>query len=186
MNEFARNELSRHLGAGEPLRWVGVPRQGLVLRASDAYLLPFGILWTVFVVFWELQVLSVNGPLLFKLWGIPFLLVGFYLLIGRFLVDSWHRTKTFYGLTDRRAIIVSGLFSTSVASIALKSLPDITLKLRPDRSGSIFFGRPAFPVGWGRGLRWPGMGVYQPAAFEMIPNAQEVYDQVLKVQQSEK
>ena len=65
-----------------------------------------------------------------SIWGIPFVLTGLYLIADRFLVDAGLRAKTFYGLTDRRAIIMSGPFSRTIHSLLLGTLTDISLQAR--------------------------------------------------------
>ena len=97
--------LQRQLAAGEQILWQGKPRQGLMLRSADAYLVPFSLLWCGFVIFWEWNVIRLGAPLLFKLWGIPFVLVGLYLVAGRFFTDARRRAHTHYVLTTERLLI---------------------------------------------------------------------------------
>src|SRR6185503_18095227 len=94
----------------------------------------------------------------FVLWGISFVLVGLYLIVGRFFVDAWQRARTYYALTDQRAIIISGLMSRQVKSLPLRIMSDITFSERSDGSGSIALGPSSGPYGWLAGSGWPGMG----------------------------
>jgi hypothetical protein len=148
-----QNEISRVLDSGESLLWSGAPKRGLLLRPSDALAIPFSLLWGGFAIFWESDVLRSNAPGFFVLWGIPFVLIGLYLILGRFFVDARIRANTFYGLTDRRAIIISGLFSKTVNSFPLRSLVEISLRESSDRSGTIMLGRPSPYSVWGSGMR---------------------------------
>ena len=133
--------LESQLGPREKLLWAGRPPQGVMLRPVDAFLIPFSLLWGGFAVFWEWTVINNNNaPVFFRLWGIPFVLVGLYFVIGRFLVDQKQREKTTYGITNERVLIVSGVFRRAVKSLNLRTLSDVTMTERGDGSGSIAFG----------------------------------------------
>src|SRR5262245_52827091 len=106
--------VQRELGPQERLLWSGRPRVGLVLRASDTFMIPFSLLWGGFAVFWEYSVVTGGAPFFFMLWGIPFVLVGLYFIFGRFVVDMKQRETTTYGVTDERVLIISGLFARRV------------------------------------------------------------------------
>ncbi len=86
-------EVARELGSGEKIVWCGKPRTGLTLSPGDIIVIPFSILWCGFAIFWESSVISTNAPFFFKLWGIPFVLVGLYMVIGRFFADAKAREK---------------------------------------------------------------------------------------------
>src|SRR5207248_6281465 len=70
-----QNEIARALDSGESLIWSGTPRQGILLRPSDAYMIPFSLLWGGFAIFWEASVLRLSGPNagFMSIWGIPHL-----------------------------------------------------------------------------------------------------------------
>ena len=107
------------LAPGEKLRWEGAPATGLRLRKADALLIPFSLAWGGFAAFWEATALSMDAPLLFKLAGLPFVLIGLYIVIGRFYHDAWLRARTRYALTDERALIAINGFSRQLHSIPL-------------------------------------------------------------------
>ena len=113
----------------------------------------------------------------FALWGIPFILIGIYFVVGRFFVDAWIRRGTSYALTSRRVLILrSGPFSNFI-SINLDRLPEASLSEGADGRGTIRFG-PQVPV-WGR----RGFSSWTPALdptpqFLSIENARAVFDEV--------
>jgi hypothetical protein len=176
--------IQRELGSRERLLWAGKPRQGLVFRPSDTFLIPFSLLWGGFAFFWEYSVLTGGAPLFFALWGIPFVLVGSHFIVGRFLVDMRQRAKTVYGLTNERLLIISGLFTRNVKSLNLRTLADVSLTERPDGSGTITFGQGNPYSSWFQGMGWwPGMPAGAPA-FELVPRAKEIYEAIRNAQRT--
>lgn len=162
------------LNRGERLLWSGAPRQGILLRPSDALFIPFSLLWGGFAIFWELSVIRDGAPFFFALWGIPFVVVGLFLIVGRFYWDSWRRAHTAYAVTSERLIIsVDGLGGT-VRSLGLDTLPLIELEQRPDGDGSLVFGTSGPYPSWMTRGGWPGAP--QAPMFERIANAKSVYD----------
>ena len=191
MWEKPESTIKSELGTDEHLLWAGQPKQGVVLRGSDAFMIPFSLMWGGFAIFWEIMVLSMffvaeerpplGFALIFPLFGLPFVIVGLYMIFGRFIVDSKRRSKTVYGLTNQRIIVVSGLFSLKVKSMSLRTLSDVSLSEKSDRTGTITFG-PSHPMSWWFGtMSWPGMPPVGPS-FEMIQDAKTVYEQVREAQ----
>ena len=175
-------EVTHELASGEKLLWTGQPRPGLRLRASDALMIPFSLLWGGFAVFWELSVIRSGAPALFMVWGVPFVLMGLYITVGRFFADARQRGRTYYGLTDQRIVIITGLFTRKVKSLSLRTLQDISLDERGDRSGTISFGGGNAMANWFGGSGWPGAGGQPAPAFELIENARQVHTRVRAAQ----
>ena len=190
MSQFPESTFTQWLDAGERLLWSGQPRSGIRLRAQDAFLIPFSLLWGGFAIFWEVMALTATskapGPVavVFPLFGLAFVFVGLYLIFGRFIVDARSRARTLYGVTSERIIIVSGLFSQQTKSLQLRTLTDLSLTECSDGSGTITFGPTHFmdsffPVG-----SWPGRRRYAPPAFDLIERAKEVYEIICKAQRA--
>jgi len=184
MTDSPEQVISRELDPGERLLWSGSPRHGLVIRGSDAAMIPFSLLWGGFAFFWKPSVLRSNAPAFFALWGVPFMIAGLYVIVGRFFVDAAVRARTFYGVTDRRAIIVSGIMSKTTKSLSLRTMAELSVSERAGGTGTVYFGQ--VPP-WGAmfsGLRWPGMRYYFPPAFELIQDARMVYNLIRKAQEA--
>ncbi|GAV20043.1 hypothetical protein MMIC_P1004 [Mariprofundus micogutta] len=129
--------VSAELDASETLLWSAQPRQGMFLRPSDSMMIPFSMLWGGFAIYWEFQVITGDAPLFFMLLGLPFVFIGLYLIIGRFFYDAKMREKTFYGITDKRVIILNGIRTKAVRSVAIEEITDMHVYEGPNGSGII-------------------------------------------------
>jgi hypothetical protein len=171
-------ELRPILNPGEKLLWAGVPKRGILLKRSDAILIPFSLLWGGFAIVWETIAIMADTPWFFKLFGIPFVGVGLYLMVGRFFIDARKRARTIYALTNDRVIIKTG--QNSIKSLQIRTLPDISLDLKKDGSGSILFG-----VGDMMGLKMSGsnlQGTQLGTSLDFIYDARDVYNKILDLQ----
>ena len=155
LSSEAEAMLHIELNSDEKLLWNGQPIPNRQARASIPLVL-FGIPWTAFSVFWVVMASQMTGhassrpdsfpfrlfPLLFPLFGAPFVLMG----AGMLSSPWWMRRraqKTVYALTDKRALILSPSWrgEIEVRSIPPEHLTDRTLKQNRDGSGSIVFTR---------------------------------------------
>jgi hypothetical protein len=178
-------DLHDRLQSGERLIWSGAPAQGLLLTTQDWYLVPFSLVWGGFVIFWEFTALTqqTNGNAFMAVWGIPFMLVGLYLIIGRFLIDAWVRSGMAYAVTNKRILILRSPPFSNFTSVAIDRLPDASLKEGSDGRGTIRFS-PSIPV-WGR----RGFSSWTPSLdptpqFLGIENARSVFDQIQSATQA--
>ena len=168
----------RWLLAGERIRWQGAPPPDLLLlRPQDALLIPFSLFWGGFVIFWNISVWSMHAPGFFQLWGLPFLAIGLYMIVGRFVHDCWLRRRTDYFVTDRRIVVTRG---STMKSLALQSLPGLDFSERPDGTGTIRFGAAASILGNRSFSTWvPSLDPVPQ--FLCIPDARSVYQLIEKL-----
>jgi hypothetical protein len=178
------SEFSSRLLEREEILWSGRPATGLRLTGQDVFLIPFSLLWGGFAVFWEAAVLFAGGPTLFALWGIPFVLIGLYLIAGRFVVDAWVRSGTRYALTNKRILILRAAPFGKFTALNLDRVPEMNLSESANGRGTIRFGAQA--QWWsGRGSNFSGWSPsLDPAPqFIAIENARSVFDQIQRAAQ---
>jgi hypothetical protein len=146
---------------GEHILWEGAPPTGVMVRAADALLIPFSLLWGGFAMFWNVSVWRDGAPVFFRLWGLPFLLVGFYIVIGRFLIDMLVRRRQRYYVTNQRVLIERRGWGGGLRTLDIRHLPLLATTVRADGSGTLSFGQTAslFSAA-GHGS---GMGFWHPA-----------------------
>jgi len=151
------------LGPTERMLWAGRPVQGVIFRKADLILVPFSLMWGGFAIFWEYAAWSGGAPPFFLLFGVPFVLIGLYLIFGRFFADAYIRRHTYYAVSDERVLLLKEAFGRNIKSLGLKSISEISLSHRGTDGGIISFG-PATPLkAWGNS-RWPG------ASHSIVPN----------------
>lgn len=161
------------LNPGERLLWTGQPRRGIVLRPSDAIQIPFSLFWCGFAIFWEVSVVFGGAPIFMAFFGIPFVLIGLYMLVGRFFVDAFRRRSVIYALTDQRIMVYSGVSVRELKSLNLTALPGLQLSERRDGSGTILF----MDGLAGRLASWSvSSGSQSLPAFEGIENVRMVFN----------
>jgi len=186
VEELPEDVIRKELAPSERLLWTGRPRQGLVLRPADAFMIPFSIMWGGFAIFWEASVIAGGAPPFFALWGIPFVLIGLYLILGRFWVDARQRSATTYGVTSERVVIISGIFSRTIKSLNIDTLTDVSLSERSDSGGVIAFGSLPLLSAWHTGAGWPGTGQYAVPTFDLPSDARNVYQIIRDAQRASK
>lgn len=159
---------------------MGQPKQGLALSGRDAFLIPFSLMWGGFAIFWNAGVWgSFDGgeaaPFFFRLWGLPFLVAGLYLIMGRFFHDASIRKNLHYAVTNQRILV---LRKSKITSLDIQRLPRLEFSEHSDRTGTLTFEAANFgPWGGGmNGFSWwvPSLGA--AAQFFRIQNSHRVYE----------
>jgi hypothetical protein len=170
--ESIYQDLQPELTAGESIAWAGQPSGKVVFHAQDVMMIPFSLVWGGFALFWEAGVLGFVGlsntkpgasaPWFMAVFGIPFVLIGQYLIWGRFLHVAWKKKNIYYAVTNKRVLVVNKARSRSVIAAFLQQLPAIDKSVRSDGIGTITFGlvpmmtsRRTNQLGWDGGLSSP-------------------------------
>jgi len=184
----APSELSGHLDTDEKTLWHGSPPSGLMFRRSDVLFVPFSFLWFGFALFWEASVLGIAAdsanrpPVIFPLFGLVFVCIGFYMAIGRFFWDAVVRGQTLYALTNRRAIILTRFPSRVFRSIGVNAATEVSTEERAGGAGDVSFGARTALTGGLRG--WQGIGAGSDFTFERIPDARGLLRIIRQIQSS--
>lgn len=175
--------IATYLAPGEQLLWAGRPKQGFAVRALDFWVVPFMICWSSAVVLSFFGLIRQEGQLTLSMIAVmvPILLLGVYMLLGRFWIDAKARSKTFYGVTSQRVIIIDGLISQQIHSIILKEILEVQFTHRSDGTGTLEFfttlgGLNRFrKLGFNRSESWwPTRSKFIPPAFEMVSRPRHV------------
>ena len=175
-------ELDGYLEPGERLLWTGKPIQGLIFRIADIFLIPFSLLWAGGAFFGAITTLR-EGVYFFSLFLIPFVCMGIYITIGRFIHDIQSRKHTIYGITEERVLIRSGIFKTKIKSLSIRNLPSISVTHEKDGRGSIFLGPAEYKPFAFQG-QWPGM--HEGPKLERIDDVKSVYSRLIEIQRKNK
>ena len=154
-------KLQPELSSGETIYWAGMPNPSVIFHSDDWAAIPFSLFWGGFAIFWEAGVLGYWGnnphhnPIswFMALWGVPFVVIGQYIIWGRFLVDAWLKRRTYYAVTNRRVLILLEGWKRKSRFYFLESIPELTRE--GDAIGTLWLGTKA-PVFGARGSATQG------------------------------
>jgi hypothetical protein len=124
----------------------------------------------------------------FALWGIPFVAIGLYMVLGRFFAKSYQKRRAMYAVTDQRALIVFN--RTSLRDTPLKGQPIFTKRTRDGRHATIFVGSPqiyyarALRVGGNSGVGGFGQSAVGQFAFYDVADPDPMIEAVDRVRMS--
>jgi len=184
INPDSQAAIQPELISGESILWAGQPTTSVILHKEDWSLIPFSLFWGGFTIFWEAAVSGFwnfgkhpGAPnLFFVIWGVPFVLIGQYLIWGRFIYAAWKKKRTHYAVTDRRVIVVQNAWGRQMASAYLDALPTLVKEEGSNGLGTLRFGQtePMWSKrrGWGA---WDGMSIGSFPTFVDVDDVQSVY-----------
>lgn len=154
--------LAGQLQPGEQVYWVGRPDPRRVFELADIFTTAFSAVWLSFVVFWMLSALAMQAPPLFVAFGIPFLVVGLYSLLGAPIQRNLTNRRTRYAVTDRRVVVTIG--EKKMRIVELSDIRSTSVTVRANGTGSIVFdtglgqaSMPAWAVNYAQGRRTSSM-----------------------------
>ena len=144
----------------ESIYWAGMPDPSVIFHSDDKGLIPFSLLWgggwllawLSYVKGWsnlghdrQLGYLEVFLLCLMTIFGQ-------YLIWGRFLVDAWLKRRTYYAVTNQRAIFFQEGWNRRVKSVYHNEM--LELNVEGTQRGTIWFG-PKYPIFTGRYSKSP-------------------------------
>ena len=177
MDLEAQTSLQPSLLRGERILWAGRPQRGIVFRRDDLYMVPFSLLWGGFVINWNFGVWSDGAPIFFAIWGIPFLLVGIYLVVGRFFHDAFVRGHLLYAVTNQRLLFLRTGPWGQFRSLEIGYLPVLELEQQHVGRGTIKFDINDDHGPWrGRGFGSAVPALSRALRFDLIDHPAVVYD----------
>ena len=125
MDPEAEATITPHLLVGERLLWCGRPRDTSALRGRTGVIVLVGIA-ALAMRWWP-----VDSSLAQRASANSFLLaIVVLILIGEAMVLRTYLSNTFYGVTNQRVIVISGLLEPSVRAAFLDQLNTRWLTLR--------------------------------------------------------
>ena len=149
-----RRRLTPYLLPDETLLWSGRPDPSKHLGGVDLVLVPFSLFWGGFAILWQVGALR-QGPVSLALFGVPFVVIGLYLIVGRFVVKARQKRRTVYGLTRGRALVATG--SSSLREAPVQRTPIDQRRSRDGRHVTVTFGGTS--SGWAAGTSYANTGL---------------------------
>src|SRR3954470_8868500 len=131
--------LRPYLFPDERLLWTGRPVRGLRFMRRDWLLVPFSLFWGGFMIVWNVTVWRIGAPLDFTLFGAAFLVSALYLIAGRFALDAFVRSRSVYGVSNRRILIFRQAPFARLRSFEIGYLPVLELEEQAGGRGTISF-----------------------------------------------
>lgn len=165
-------KFSRFLKVEETILWTGKPKSGILIRDADIILIPMSIILLGFSIILDYVLIHFESNFIFKFIGVTFALLAIYMGGMRFLFDALKRKRTFYCITNKRVLVISGK-KGKVKTLPLKNIDRLDKTEEKDGSGFLIFGNtnPLWPWLFG-GFYLVGENV---PGLETLPNVKEVF-----------
>lgn len=157
------------LDPGEQILWQGQPDRRFRVEFDGLRRVMPGLFITCFSLFWMYQ--AAKGSLVFALFGLFFLFAGLRQFLGPLVMPAFLRSRSWYTLTDRRAIVATDV---PFKGRKLTSFPidrDTPVEYLPGDPPSIMFGHPAIDKS-------------RRGGFRFVPDAEHVMSLIREMQRT--
>lgn len=124
-----------YLNAGEVIQWSGKPKRNP--KFLQLPLTAFGLIFLSFSVFWTIMASKMAG--LMALFGIPFIIVGTFLVFGKKLRSKTVNPQIYYAVTDERILILNHGAQDHLVQVNINRLTNVVLTPSIDNTSSITF-----------------------------------------------
>jgi hypothetical protein len=169
--------ITRRLARGERLIWWDRPEPMRYALREVNFSTLFGVFFVGFAIFWMFTAYRAPGP--FFLFGIPFVLVGLWMITAPLRAYRTAQT-TVFALTDKRAITVTG---STVTARPLGHVDFVETESIADGSGNVLFlNEPVSLVPW----QWNTQQMMRKSGFIAIADAERVGQQMLSLMEKRK
>ena len=173
----------------EKILWAGQPEPSVYLTRADTVLIPISLWLGLYTLRSGMLLLgrlfipgySVRSILISMVVGGLFVLVGIYLMLGRFLYKIWRKRRTYYAVTNKRVLVLARLNGRRLQEQPITEIPALQKSVRRDGIGTITFGYSPFAASWCGNTGMNCLAGFDRAdliAFHDIKGANEVYDLV--------
>jgi len=150
------------MASDERILWKGTPGSGHFFLPSDLFMIPFSIVWCGFAFFWEFGVISSGAPIFMAVFGLPFIAVGLYITVGRFLWKAYLRKRTAYVITNKKIIRKQG---SRIDTLEKTAIMNTDVRVYDNGNGTILLNSTGY-----YGSRRYGYGRPVPFILDNIPN----------------
>jgi len=140
MNIDMKKLIQNELLSNENVLWKGSPSLSKHFTKQDAFLIPLSVIWTGFMLY--VFIIELFAGTFFVVVSGMFVIYGFYLIFGRFIVKRLTKRNTIYAITNLRILIIktnSEGIKKSISSREIKAISDDSISCDKKGIGTIIF-----------------------------------------------
>lgn len=180
-------EIKKQLEPDESIVWQGSSNTKKMISYGDYMYIPFSLMWMGFVVYWEYMVTVYRYPFVFHLLGIPMVLAGLYMAIGRFAYKRYKKTNSCYVVTNRRVIEAYEDKRIGYKEKPLSEIGRMVRFVEKDGFGTLVFDdiNPAYMMKLNDGMEQLRKKTKKIIGFYDIADAEGLYQQIQALKKEE-